>query len=475
MDNKENKYLATLDESLKYAREIALEHFKNFDFSIQTPKIKQFLLNEIESHIRNNEYQVAILLPQFNYIDEQEKIKDIVYKIAGKIELSQLLNIADYESILFIDNKFRINGAFDGELRDCQCHTIKKCLKYPLYLRHFKIIDNITEDFEMKADLSFENCEFLGKIKLYKNEIPIKYTIEMKNCTFYKEFIMSNKNFSKGVYFNNATFKGYADFHESKFDTTACFYGVTFEELPNFSQTIFNGNLNLVNSNLNFDFDECNNVVDIEKKRRDNENDKHCDKDKVANDFRDSFRGFKSALIENNNLLDASNYHKIELYFKEIELDSKKPKIFSKEWIDLWQLKLYRLTSNHHTDLLRIFSCLVILIGCFATIMFVDKNLNSLLDIRIIKGFFGIFLIVYLIYRYEQITIFDFLALLSCIPCIWLLSSNPKFIFGVAGLFNSECEKKFVLNLIISIYTILSILLIFSLQKTARKNSIIPS
>ncbi|MEE6620391.1 hypothetical protein VWN47_10825, partial [Campylobacter jejuni] len=36
--------------------------------------------------------------------------------------------------------------------------------------------------------------------------------------------------------------------------------------------------------------------------------------DKFANDFRDSFRTFKNALIKDNNLLDASNFHKYELY-----------------------------------------------------------------------------------------------------------------------------------------------------------------
>lgn len=43
--------------------------------------------------------------------------------------------------------------------------------------------------------------------------------------------------------------------------------------------------------------------------------------DKFANDFRDSFRTFKNALVKDNNLLDASNFHKCELYCKEIELN----------------------------------------------------------------------------------------------------------------------------------------------------------
>ena len=42
----------------------------------------------------------------------------------------------------------------------------------------------------------------------------------------------------------------------------------------------------------------------------------------------------KNTLIRQNNLLDASQWHKLELYAKEIELDSKKPSILSRDWID---------------------------------------------------------------------------------------------------------------------------------------------
>lgn len=139
------------------------------------------------------------------------------------------------------------------------------------------------------------------------------------------------------------------------------------------------------------------------------------------------------------------------------------------------ELKLYRLTSNHHTDLPKIFSFLIILIGIFATILFVRENLNILLEVKVIRGILGVAFIVYLIYTYETITSFNFFTLLSYIPCFWLLGDNPKYIFGVASLFTNENKNGAFLNFAFSIYTILFILLIFSLQKTARKNSIIPS
>ncbi|HFW6682250.1 TPA: pentapeptide repeat-containing protein, partial [Campylobacter jejuni] len=66
----------------------------------------------------------------------------------------------------------------------------------------------------------------------------------------------SNTHFEDNAYFNNSEFYSYADFHECEFEKIACFYGVRFDKAPNFSQAIFKGNLNAVNANLNFIFDD---------------------------------------------------------------------------------------------------------------------------------------------------------------------------------------------------------------------------
>ncbi|EGT1047084.1 hypothetical protein I3H35_001721, partial [Campylobacter jejuni] len=125
--------------------------------------------------------------------------------------------------------------------------------------------------------------------------------------------------------------KDYADFHECEFEKTANFYRVRFDKTPNFSQAIFKGNLNAVNTNLNFTFDDLQERIKqeyafYETQRTAKEAGvipnlyQEKSLDKFANDFRDSFRTFKNALIKDNNLLDASNFHKDELYCKEIEL-----------------------------------------------------------------------------------------------------------------------------------------------------------
>ena len=372
----------------------------------------------------------------------------------------------------------------------------------------------------------FENCEFNDKVS-FKNAVfgskeQMEFVnINFKDCKFKNKVDFSNCKFYGNVYFNNSIFKDYVDFHESEFNQTACFYGVTFEKVPNFSQTLFRGNLNLINTNLDFDFEKCEKVVENELANQKYKLDVST-LDKIANNFRDSFRGFKSALIKDNNLLDASNYHKIELYFKEIELKHKELTIFSKEWIDLWQLKFYRATSNHHTDLLKIWDTFTILIGVFALLVlgitilcgkveYMHLNFIQCLSINtiIVFLFIGLFLVgifgkitlnsmivwVLLIFLPQYLFMNSYmliftLTLLFCslififrkiavyfsyFATFVLLIINPKYIIPAINIFTDKQKVLDPLATIGVIYTILSILLIFSLQKTARRNSIIPA
>ena len=108
----------------------------------------------------------------------------------------------------------------------------------------------------------------------------------------------------------------------------------------------------------------------------------------IANDFRDSFRIFKNALIKENNNLDASEFHKLELYCKEIELgesihaggiqaqseeDVRKNTKPFKESIDWFLLKFYRKLSEHHTDLLRVLNNLILLIALYAGFVYIGN------------------------------------------------------------------------------------------------------
>ena len=308
-----------------------------------------------------------------------------------------------------------------------------------------------------------------------------------KNLTFEKGVDFSNARFEDNVYFNNTEFKKEADFHESEYGRIACFYGVTFLQTPNFSQSIFKGSLNLVNSNLEFDFDKTRDAVKKEGERRSGGEQKKSD---VANDFRDSFRGFKSVLIKDNNLLDAQEHHRIELYCKEIELDSRLKESWNwRDWIDKWQLRLYRYTSDHHTDLLRIISWVIVAIGIFGLLLFACKygmDLKTFIDNHSKNTFVTLFdtsiitqnkIVMWFVYAlgffslfWKWIRIVFFSSITLCMTLV-----SYKYILGVGSFLTSKASTNPIENLLLVLYTLVMILLLFSLQKTARKNSIVPS
>ncbi|HEF2681757.1 TPA: pentapeptide repeat-containing protein, partial [Campylobacter coli] len=374
-------------------------------------------------------------------------------------------------------------------------------------------------------------------------------------------------HFEDEVYFNNSEFYNYADFHECKFDNIACFYGVKFDKAPNFSQVVLKGNLNALNITSNFVFDDLEKQIDQEHEDF-NKDKKEQDKKplyKFSNDFRDSFRTFKNALIKDNNLLDASNFHKYELYCKELELKNKKATTF-KDIVDRYQLFFYRKLCDHHTDLLKAFHNLLIVIMLFGMFSFVfdkfkqpshiendikynivkvDSNENYifkehnkttynllslniekeiqdldiskfcftftlgllfavvilsnanclwflfLLLLEVIVFYIGlpksifshlliilsfVCLFVFILVLDDEFERFLFVSI-SYAVCIFILLAKPSLLLPIFGSFlDKDSNATYPLLFSLSVvYFILVVLILFSLQKTARKNSIVPS
>ena len=184
--------------------------------------------------------------------------------------------------------------------------------------------DIACESLDFKEKVKFDKCEFKGKVSF-------------KNCTFKKQVIFSNSLFKNNVYFDNSTFKDYADFHESNFMSITSFYGINFQKVPNFSACYFKEQkaVNLVNVDINsLDFRKVEKFIDNNYKDKTYDNDilqnpnkpqeieqKH--RLRYAQNAKDSFRVIKDILIEQNNTLEAQEWHKLELYAKEKELSIK--------------------------------------------------------------------------------------------------------------------------------------------------------
>ncbi|HFP7757301.1 TPA: pentapeptide repeat-containing protein [Campylobacter jejuni] len=290
-----------------------------------------------------------------------------------------------------------------------------------------KITSLDLQENEFKGYFFIKNCA-IEKINLWKNKF--------KNRCYFMDSVFGNKNneniklnfsnahFEDNAYFNNSEFYSYSDFHECEFDDIACFYGVKFYKTPNFSACYFKEPkaVNLINVDIDkLDFKSVEKYIEDNYKDESYKNETKGIQDekeifKIQNEYRlryaknlkDSFRVIKDVLITQNNTLEAQEWHKLELYAKEKELEIQlsknkndnlkkesknqvyNPKDYEKInssrlktlksklmpfgrkmldftlWFDCILLQVYRNTSNHHTNFLKILNFTILMISSYA-------------------------------------------------------------------------------------------------------------
>ncbi|EOH3823460.1 pentapeptide repeat-containing protein [Campylobacter jejuni] len=487
-----------------------VENFNTFlDRQYCIDKIYKTIINRIKSH-----YDIG-----FDFLTIIEKniteIDKISYEVIAIEEIKQILNIED--NIRYISGVFYIFGLSRTNLKT-QIHEVVDILSlfetYPLVFDHCIFTQRIGyfDQITNIKKISFLNCEFEEQI--YLNFQECLDSFQMDNCVFEDRVTIKGK-FNDNVYFNNSHFKDYADFHECEFEKIANFYGVRFDKTPNFSQAIFKGNLNAVNTNLNFTFDDLQERIKqeyafYETQRTAKEAGvipklyQEKSLDKFANDFRDSFRTFKNALIKDNNALDASNFHKYELYCKEIELKNKKGKTF-KDVVDRWQLFFYCKLCDHHTDILQSLNSLILVIGIFVissvamvfsfnyslgykpilehwyfSLDFYNHHINSIIQDNYLLMIFVNLMILFiylglvgfaLCLKYMR----EFFIIISYVITLLVLAVSPKILIPAMGIFTDKRAMLDPLSVFGGIYTIIFGFVAFSFIKTIRKNSIVPS
>ncbi|EMF4994105.1 pentapeptide repeat-containing protein [Campylobacter coli] len=331
--------------------------------------------------------------------------------------------------------------------------------------------------------LNFSHCEFESKVSLrflkdnkykefhngvnfsnciFKNEVDFSYFVSgaplpnnkyynnaqntlFKDCIFENKVDFHNSKITNNIYFNNAHFKDYVDFHECEFEKTASFYGVRFDKAPNFSACYFKEPkaVNLINVDIDkLDFksleqyikdkyqDETyENKQELTEEQRNN----NC-KLKCAKHLKDSFRVIKDVLITQNNTLEAQEWHKLELYAKEkenhinlnVKEREKNTDIFKNIliWFNCVLLNVYRNTSDHHNDFLKILNFTIGMIALYGVFFYLLLEVYMYLDIIFIESFFRFKIIDYI-----------YLCLFVFLTIIMFLYKNKKSIFAKSILF----------------------------------------
>ena len=365
--------------------------------------------------------------------------------------------------------------SFSGEIFRVSEHHHEKSLVFVCceFKKTIHVMQSIVDD------LKFFNCVFEEEVRFYQNSFEGKM-----------HFVAGT--FKKAVSFLGSIFKGEVHFDESEFQKNVYFSEAIFFRPPSFLGVNFKDQIDLVNADLNFGYGELKGRIGNSAK--------------IANDYRDSFRLIKNNLLKNNNTLDASQYHKMELYCKEIELVARikeaifPPKIkenrkektlsFAEQSLlplamDFLQLWFYRKTSDHHTNLLRIIAWVVACIGLFGYVLLgifasdkeiaiswfgVSKILPSVDSWIVSVGCLGI-VVACLLVRWVEWLVGGIGLLLG----VWILTSRPSYFVDLfkGSLLDGRFDRW--QNATLLVHVILLGLLLFSLQKTARKNTIIPS
>lgn len=389
------------------------EEIERLDTFLDKDKLKNQVFQEVMGSIQgriNHNFMIPESLDEILEITKQK-----TYELIGTKEISSILNT---DFVQYISNTFCVLPSpmikpyeseqksehtkvdLANQVETIQIETFNKSIisKYNIIFQNCEFKCEIPNEFnrlEYKK-LGFLNCKFHKKV--YLNIKCLDDRLIIDNCIFQDSFVLKNATFKDNAYFTNTTFKDYADFSQCEFEKTANFYGAKFEKAPNFSQVQFKGSLNAVNMDLDFGFETLREKIkaeyELSKQQAAPRAGKvlelqfHKSLASIANDFRDSFRIFKNALIKENNNLDASEFHKLELYCKEIELgespnkrgiqaqseeDVRKNTKPFKESIDWFLLRFYRKLSEHHTDLLRVLNNLILLIALYAGFIYIGN------------------------------------------------------------------------------------------------------
>lgn len=378
------------------------------------------ILNVFVSNTNKNISEIKEKIPRMAFINPIYFSYDIIgdSNSIPDDELSELTKDYGYEKKPYrsiFKKEVYINYSCFERVRFSHCEFESKLALYRL--------KGSNEAIEFHNGINFEHCVFGGEVEFrhFVSGSPLpenKYynnarETNFKNCIFKKRVDFSNSKICNNIYFTDSIFQDSVDFSQCEFEKTANFYGVKFKKVPNFSQTQFKGSLNAVNTNLDFGFESLDKKIREEYETYNHITPEHKGKSgyikrfferlskffkdtekyqktlaHFANDFRDSFRIFKSALIKDNNLLDASEFHRFELYCKEIELRESVRKRGTKahdnegirknmkpikEFIDFLLLRFYRNLCDHHTDFLRCFNNLVLLVALYVALLWIGN------------------------------------------------------------------------------------------------------
>jgi len=359
----------------------------NFNVNFSRNKfLKDFVFSALQSRridfeyaqfCANASFKVKQKIDNANFCDAKFKNNVRFEKMQFGDGLIDFSEVEFDKSILFYECKFNGETRFNNTVFGGPANFMGTKFNNIVYLNATNFI----------GEAEFYGAKF--EHEAYFSNTVFNEKAHFTNAIFAKEVKFNNILFKNNAYFRNTIFKDFADFGETNFEKNTNFYSAKFEKPINFSSIIFSGALNFVNTKTDFTYEELKKFIEDKSA---NDIDKCIS---TTNDFRDGFRLMKHALNNKGNALDASLFHRLELYCKELELEftlentetknkevksvdkvEAKPKSKSsiELFLDLITLKLYRNTSDHHTNLLRIINFMALTIAVYGFSLYAYEN-----------------------------------------------------------------------------------------------------
>lgn len=364
-----------LDEILSIDNDIKISFLCNVEFK------ECFFKKEIfeKKIFFTDVYNTLFFKCQFkSCIPNKEKI--IKFKNT-KFNSCSFKNVDNFLEVINLESDDFIKCVYESDFAVYNVHIDKNQFLPKIEIKNWTFKGKVyLENITCNKEISFENVNFKGKIDFSKSTFEKK--VSFKNCEFNglsgdDFFDFSEIHFKDNVYFDKSHFNEFVAFHLCVFEKTASFYRTKFNVIPNFSPGDFKGILNINNAtwgeNGNLEFEDVKKIVNVDKAYGKIKTEE--EKLETIRNIKDSFRAIKNVLIQKNDQLEAQKFHKAELYCKELELE-KENKNFS-TYIDSLLLKFYRITSDHHTNFLKILNFTVFCIAVYAVCSFVFVDIYT--------------------------------------------------------------------------------------------------
>ncbi|EMJ1955534.1 pentapeptide repeat-containing protein [Campylobacter jejuni] len=438
MEEKIKQAIENIAKNLEVHKE-----YIRFDNTEQIYIIEDYLNNKIIEIKKNIKFDNLIDYPlKFSYCNFLETVIGWNKTFKEKIIFKEVVfcKVVNFSFSIFDKNINFSNVKFEDKLYFDKCQFKEKF--------EFFGINNLKAEFNNSF---FEKEVYFGKEINDKNieksnsfgSCSFEYA-NFSNCYFknevyfknndFKQVIFRNSKFNDNVYFNNAHFKDYVDFHECEFEKTASFYGVRFEKAPNFSACYFKEPkaVNLINVDIDkLDFRSAEDYIQdnyqdgnyknaiknnekIQKDEKELYRIENEHKLRYAKNLKDSFRVIKDVLINQNNTLEAQEWHKLELYAKEKELE-----------IQLGGDNKDSIRNNRKIKKLQIKKIIIKLIGMFSKFKHLGDIYIKICDFVVCfimligRSIFGFLLSIIEIFCNVIKSIFKIIQIiLSCIFCI---------------------------------------------------------